>query len=333
MLIEDFTLKAEIYEYSPRARSTGNLRIFTTGRNEDDSSSDPIKVVSFSVNYGINTMPGANIGIEFNPKNSVRYLDIDSEGITKTRKSLVGQGIRVTLVSQNKLLFEGIITGIQIQKSAGTLLYSLRASGGPVAFFNMTLGSPGWFPYSQTDEYPTLENITNRIEDKSEKFKSPKAYIEGVINTFTEIAKVYDSKKQSDTSNNPRVKENLNKFAEELRNDITNFLEPSILSQFYGVAGDTVSSEDLREAVRDFSVEYISRLSSSSFFDFIVGYCNQLGVNVVPFINKTLMIPDMLFTDSIKSNVLFPSVIQDMNITSDPFYYPDQIIVSLRENF
>ena len=118
MLIEDMGVKVEI----------------TPTEHSSNQETPEVDVKSLNINFGINTLSEAVIDVTQEKRDKPYYLNSS----TYTRELFVGKSIKVTWVpgfskntessNTNKEvpLFEGVITGIRINKNPNSVSYGLQ---------------------------------------------------------------------------------------------------------------------------------------------------------------------------------------------------------------
>lgn len=272
------------------------------------------KVVSINYTFQINSLSSAQIVIERPQDNSVLHLEIQEY----TREQVVGSEIEIKWkANDNKLIYKGMITGLTLAKSAGNVQYTLTAAGGPTALFNTTLSAPGWYPFGTYDN-GAIANLF-RDEILNADWETPLELLKTLVEKIP-TSSSFDPNLNSDSSKNifPQV-------IADLTGDLNNFHEAPILSNFFGYIGNFQDYDAaIRRRIQDMvSFEY----SDLTFWNFLIALCSEIGATVIPWISKTFIIPNMLFTNPPKLNVLFPSLIRNTGLVSEPIDHPDQVVM------
>jgi hypothetical protein len=309
MLIEDMSVRAKI----------------TASSNSSNQETPKVEVKSLNIGFALDSLSQASIDITLEDKDKPYYLNAS----TYKREVFVGKTIEVIWDQKSEgsslkelTLFKGVITGLRISKNPSSVSYSLQCSGGPLAFFNTSLAVKGWFPFGAWDSKNTTELFALKI--RTGEFSSPKQLIDLFIGEFTNASFVQDGASSQATQKQAKI------AVEQLKTDSSSIFEPEILKTYWGNVG---KFELFAKGIRDRLIDLISQENSrATFWEFLLSLCGEIGVHVVPWIKGTMIIPDMLFADSSKNNVIFPNLMISESLVSDPFEYPDQIVMITEEN-
>ena len=319
MLIEDITIESELIQ-----KSSGTPSSTTPTTTVDTPSGDTsAKVLNVDINFSLNALSEASIAIVLEDNKSIKYLELKEY----TRKKFVGQEIKITWKREPNekdiRLFEGRITGIRLAKSGTSIQYSVKCSGGLLALYNTTVAVAGWFPFGSWDDTNVAEFFEDQITT-GQKWKSPKELLK-LLGDKLPKARSIRKNKQSQAA-----QKQLDQVQSEILSDVEKIIEPEILKEFWGNVGK----------FSDFSIAIRKRISALvtqeqpnvTYWTLLTTLCNEIGLVVVPWINRTLILPKMLFVDSTKTNFLFPSLLKNYSIMSDPFDHPDQIVMITDES-
>lgn len=289
------------------------------------TGAEDIKVLNVSTTYSIRGLPSANISIIVEKNKSVVGTQI-----TELKKSdFVGTGIKITWNPGSKYrpmtFFTGIISGIGIVKSSTGVQYSVTCTGGPQAMYNTTISTSPWYPFGDKDP-ATLSELFNDVLLNESTWKTPKELFKQLMSQIPEASATHFTGKITEAA------ESHFQLAQAfLEVDRQTLQEPQILQTFFGNVG---SNEEFDEPIRERIFQLVTqRGSTATYWDLLNEVATEIGCYIVPWINTTLILPHMLFTNAIRANVFFPTMINSVNLQSDPLDYPDQIIVYAEDDF
>lgn len=328
-LLEDITIQAKISRTgSPRGEPTesfsftvnsgGGLSSKTDDPSEETTTEEQqVTVQQFNYSFGLNVLPRASLTIVKEANKSVRYLDIE----TYDRKTFVGSTIEITWIRPDPqddiLLFKGLISGIRISKSVSSVLYSIECTGGPTALYNTTVATKGFYPFGAYDDPAIVGFFAAKI--LTGEWKTPKQLITLLANELPNFS-VRDSNEFSQAA-----KRQIGQAQQEILADANDLVEAPIIEQFWGTVGQF---DQFSIAIRNRVGDLLSQqVNTATYWQMLLFLCNEIELMVIPWINKTMILPKMLFTDPPRCNVIFPSMIINNNLLSDPFDHPDQIIM------
>jgi len=270
-------------------------------------------VISVNISYSKGSQSSAEIAFLPTGNNALYYLnepEFDESNIGK----------EITIKDKNKLIFKGYIVGSSFVRTSDTTQYIVSCMGGPLALTQTTVASVGWHPHGLWCDADLG------------------AYVEFGLSTMTaespldflRIALSMGKKLYNKYANEKYVSEAA-KFAEvafdQLLKSAREIKEANILKQFFGIIGE-------KDAILEYGItsivqRMIDQGSSSTWWQFLLELCEMIGAEVIPWIDQTIIIPNMLFTHAIKNNVVFPCMLNSLNVNNTPFAHPDQIIVPL----
>jgi len=302
------------------------VELTSLGKLSGDGSQTPIQisgaqdvqVKGINVTYTISGIPTANVSIVIEKNKSVLGIKL-----TELKKSeFVGSEIKLKWKPGEAYkpftLFQGIVSGVGITKSTAAVHYTIACTGGPSAMFNTTISVANWYPFGFRDNSSTTAFFNTVIVGKD--WSSPRDLFRKLLERLPEPIKRFN------TADTPQAAEKHFKLAQKfLAVDSEKLKQPKILEEFFGNIGkfqkfDTEIRERIDALIREGG-------SSSTYWDLLSQMLREIGCYAVPWVNSTLMLPHMLFSNAIKANVLFPSMIRSISIQSDPLDYPDQIVV------
>jgi len=294
MLIEDLTITSEIGE-----NFLGNT----------------VHVKSISIAYGVNALSTATISIELSADGSIHYHDFIKYDIAE----IVGKTISIKWKDKALEIFTGRISGIQLDKSQASVAYSINCSGGPLAFYNTEMAVKGWYPSGSIDNKLSEQAFQDALFNEA-TWNSPKTFMAELANKLL----VFD-KTQLDKTNSQGTKNAANIVKSELETDLKQILEPEILTKVWGHVGEFRAFKEV--IIKRMQELVTSSGASFTYWAILLMICEEIGVYIVPWIKNTLVLPHALFSEAPKANVIFPSLIRSINVVTDPFNFPDQIII------
>lgn len=287
-----------------------DLSFYLTGLEENSRT----KVVRADWTFQIGALSSGTFVIEIPPGGSIHYREM----FEYRREEVVGSKIELYWESNEDLLvYSGVVTGISLLKSVQSVQYSLKVAGGPIALFNTTISTRGWWPFGTFDNSGITQYFKEQIMQQG--WTTPVEFLKRIVNIVSETT-LYDP-----VQNSQAAKEQFTQVVTELIADLDNLVEAPILENFFGYVGDFDKySVGIRERLGDMlSLEY----SGATYWQFLLAVTGELGISVVPWISKTFVVPNMMFTDPPQLNVVFPSMINSLSVVSEPIEYPDQVVV------
>jgi len=296
MLIEDITIETELVGFS---------------------FDNNIKVKSMTIGYGVNTLASANINIEISPAGAVQYHSFQDFKLSE----IVGKEILIRW-KNDQLIFQGRVSGVHLVKTAGNVSYSLMCMGGPLALANTTVAVKGWFPLGSDSNARSATLFANVITGGLATWTSPKTFLEKLISE-TQI----NGASKADNALSEASRDHLKTLLSELNIDLDNIREPSVLRTFWGTTG---VYNGFRDGIRT-RMQTLTNMQASehTYWNLVLLMVREIGATAVPWFDQTLLLPNMLFGNAPKANVLFPSMIQSIDVNTDPFTFPDQVIVPI----
>lgn len=267
------------------------------------------EITYLDLRFAIGELPQASVGVMVGEADKVFYNNAPA-----FTNDSVGQEITITWDSKGLTLFKGFVTGVGMQKSNAGVAYNLYCTGGPLALSEATVATAGWYPLGLESDLELQDAFLDIVEDWT-----------SVKELVTKMANQLTNKELPRASH--AAKNQLDQVSSALINDINNISEASVLSQFWGIVGDFANLDlGIRERMRNMlSVG----LPNHTYLQFIKFICSEIQCQIVPWADKTFLIPKMHFTHAPQSNVVFPTMLTSFDMQSDPFTAPAQVIVPL----
>ena len=295
MLIEDLTIEAEV------------TSLF--GNN--------VFVKAIDISYGVNALSTATISIEIGEDAEILYHTFATYALS----GIVGTDIKITWKGKELPIYEGKISGIQIEKSESNVGYSVNCSGGLLAFYNTELFIKGWYPQGAfSNTLPTIA-FNKALFETEGIWNSPKTFMKALVaqlDTIFKTAKGTISKGTSDAASIAK---------QQLTDDLNLILEPALLQEIWGNVGTFFL---FKLGVKQMLQNLVTQEGASfTYWALLLTLCEEIGLYVVPWINRTMILPHALFSNAPKANVIFPSLIRSIVVSTDPFNFPDQIIIPI----
>jgi hypothetical protein len=292
------------------------LKLESTSHSSTTSGEGDVKCKALNITYSVDGLSQASIEIVKEENNTPYYLN----SLNYTREEFVGKSITVTWIrgtSDRTVIFTGVVTGIRVNKSAGGVSYGLSCTGGPLAMYNTSLSVKGWFPFGAWDNSASKRLFQTEILEGD--WNTPKTLMKALVNVLTSSVLI------NPPSHSKAAQKQKSQLVGELTKDVNSLFEPKILEEYWGNVGKFETfAKGIRRRVEDLIAQESSQVT---YWDFLVRLCKEIGLFVVPWIKGTMIIPNMLFTNSTKNNVIFPSMMIGESLTSDPFAYPDQVVM------